>query len=151
MPSSRRSAPSHESSTARASASGIGRGRTVLVVDDEPTIIEVIRRALHGAGYTVVAAGDGREALRIVFDSTSTPAIVITDIEMPEMTGIELSARLSAARPGLPVILMSGSRARVSAAEAHRDVIRAVILKPFTTPELLAVVDGVLVGEGASG
>lgn len=151
MPSSGRRAPGHELTAARPSASRIGRGRAILVVDDEPAVVGFIRRALRGAGYAVAGAGDGRQALRIIFDSTPTPALVLVDVEMPEMTGVEFSARLAAARPGLPVILMSGSRPSLEAAEAHRDVIRAVILKPFTIQELLAVVDGVLAAEGASG
>ena len=150
MPSSRRNPPRHESTAARPSSSRIGRGRTILVVDDEPAVLEAIRRALRGAGYAVVTAADGRHALRIIFDSASTPALVLADIEMPEMTGVELAARLAAARPGLPVILMSGSRPSANAAEAHPDVIRAVILKPFAIQDLVAVVDRVLVAEGAS-
>lgn len=107
----------------------------VLVVDDDPAIRESLTHALHGHGYTVVAASDGREGARAF--ATQAPDIVLTDLSMPVSDGFEL---ISAIRPTTqtPIIVLS-----VRGHDA--DKIRALdlgaddfVTKPFSVGELLA-------------
>lgn len=77
-------------------------GRNVLVVDDEPQITRLLRATLSGHGYAVRTAGDGDEALEII--RVWRPDVVITDLSMPNMAGIELCLRLRA-KSQVPIIV----------------------------------------------
>src|ERR1041384_1355014 len=101
----------------------------VLVVDDEPVIRAFVARALAQAGFTTVTAGDGREALRLVAEDRVRPVILVTDIEMPGMTGIELAARLLALGPPLVLVMMPGDAGRGPAARGHPSIVDAVLMK----------------------
>ena len=79
----------------------------VLLVDDEPELRRVLRRSLVRAGFEVVEAGHGRAALELARQSSFD--VVISDVRMPCMGGMELLERLMLEEPGLPVVLMSGS------------------------------------------
>jgi two-component system, cell cycle response regulator CpdR len=114
--------------------------RPILVVDDDPTVLGFVERALHTHGFDVLAAPGGKQALRTVFGTSPGPDVLISDIEMPGMSGIELAARLMAARPGLRVILMSGSPGSVALARERPGLVSAVLAKPFTVEELIAAV-----------
>ena len=113
---------------------------TVLVVDDEAAIRAFVARALTLTGFEVAVAADGREALRLVAEDRVRPAVVVTDIEMPGMTGVELAARLLAVRPGLRVVMMTGDPERATAARAHSSIVATVLQKPIPMAELLAAV-----------
>jgi len=115
-------------------------GIVVLVVDDEPIIRAFVARALSQAGLTAVSAGDGREALRLVVEDRVRPTVLVTDIEMPEMNGIELAARLLALRPALRVVMMTGDPARATAARGHPSIVDAVLMKPMQIAELIDAV-----------
>jgi CheY-like chemotaxis protein len=82
-------------------------GASVLVVDDEPAVRRFAVRVLGAAGFDVHEAADGADALALIRGGVD-PTVVVSDIVMPRMTGVELLERLSTERPGLPVILMSG-------------------------------------------
>jgi DNA-binding NtrC family response regulator len=82
------------------------RGR-VLLVDDEPELRRLLRRTLVRAGFEVIEAGHGRAALELARQSRFH--VVITDVRMPCMGGLELLERLMLEEPELPVVLMSGS------------------------------------------
>ncbi|HEY3164642.1 MAG TPA: response regulator [Candidatus Limnocylindrales bacterium] len=112
----------------------------VLVVDDEPVIRAFVERALVQAGLKAVAAADGREALRLVVEDRVRPTVLVTDIEMPEMTGIELAARLLAMRPALRVVMMTGDPVRAAAARGHPSIVDAVLMKPMQITELVEAV-----------
>jgi two-component system, NtrC family, response regulator AtoC len=79
----------------------------VLLVDDEPELRRVLRRSLVRAGFEVVEAGHGRAALELARQSRFD--VVISDVRMPCMGGLELLERLMLEEPELPVVLMSGS------------------------------------------
>ncbi|MGE5092160.1 MAG: response regulator, partial [Bacillota bacterium] len=68
--------------------------RTALVVDDDPGICRIVERALTEAGFRVLVAGDGREALRLLGDADEI-AIIIADLEMPRLDGRNLAAHLA--------------------------------------------------------
>jgi two-component system, cell cycle response regulator CpdR len=122
-------------------------GRPILVVDDDEAVRGFVASALRSGGYEVHAADSGRSAIQIVFGESAPFALLLTDVDMPGMSGIELAARLSAERPGLRVLLMTG---RPDMAEQARDraFIAGVLLKPFTLSELRDAVSRAI-GTGA--
>jgi len=78
--------------------------------------------------------------LRLVVDGQVRPTVLLTDIEMPGMTGVELAARLLAVRPGLRVVMMTGDPERATAARAHSSIVATVLQKPIPMADLLAAV-----------
>ncbi len=80
----------------------------ILVVEDEPTVRGLVRRALESAGYAVMEAGNGREALTLVTELGALPELVVTDVIMPELTGRELGDMLNRAGTNLPILYISG-------------------------------------------
>lgn len=111
--------------------------RSILVVDDDPGVLGVVSRILRRAGGEVTTATNGRDALRLIAGGDAQPGLLLTDIDMPGMTGIELAARVVAMRPGIRVVMMTGDPRSAEAARGHPGLVEAVLLKPITTDELL--------------
>jgi CheY-like chemotaxis protein len=84
------------------------RVETVLVVDDERDVRELARDCLVAAGYRVIEAGDGEEALQVAAASTEPIHLLLTDVVMPRLNGVELARRLTRQRPDTRVLYMSG-------------------------------------------
>jgi CheY-like chemotaxis protein len=109
-------------------------GLKVLLVDDEPDIIEVIQDRLEAYGFTVITAGTGAEALRKLslekFDG------VFLDVKMPEMGGIEALEEIRKADKKIPVIIVTSSSSQEAAIEAIAKGASEYILKPFEWEEL---------------
>ena len=109
--------------------------KKILVVDDESSITNMLYLVLTGEGYEVATAKDGREGLK-VFESIK-PDLVITDIVMPDMEGIEFTRRLVNKRKGLLIIVMSGNAVGTRFLKTARIFgARAALQKPFTIQEL---------------
>jgi two-component system KDP operon response regulator KdpE len=109
--------------------------RRILVVDDEPQITRVLRTTLTAQGYDLRVANDGETALEIMKDWT--PDLVITDLVMPQMDGLELCRRVRA-KAEMPIIVLSvrgEERTKVRALDAGAD---DYVIKPFGMSELLA-------------
>jgi two-component system cell cycle sensor histidine kinase/response regulator CckA len=87
---------------------GAGKGKEVLIVDDDIMLRTLMARCLADQGYLVLTAGDGREALALAERRPGRLGLVVTDIRMPEMDGLELAAQLARLEPFLPVIFISG-------------------------------------------
>lgn len=111
------------------------RLQCVLVVDDERAVRLIAVRVLEQGGFGVLQAGDGMEALTLIQSGAEALDVVVSDIVMPRMNGVELMQTLSATHPDLPMVLMSGY--------AHPDLSArgieapcSVLSKPFP-PELL--------------
>lgn len=128
-------------------APGDGSRLAVLVVDDEPVVRALAARVLTRAGHDVAAAANGREALRLIADGQFRPAVLVTDIEMPGMTGIELAARVLALRPAIWIVMMTGDPERAESARRHPSIVDRVLLKPIEHDEL---VDAVLPVPGSA-
>jgi two-component system, cell cycle sensor histidine kinase and response regulator CckA len=111
----------------------------VLVVDDEPTIRRFARRVLTEHGYQVLEAEDGVTALEVIHASGAQIDVVVSDIVMPKLNGVQLLRQLSIILPELPVILMSGY-AGPELAERGIQAPCSMLAKPFRPEELVAEV-----------
>lgn len=114
----------------------------VLVVDDEPNLVEVVSMALRFQGFTVESAGNGREALAAV--SSFKPHLMILDVMLPDMEGFDVAARLGAQRASVPIIFLT-------ARDATEDKVRGLsgggddyMTKPFSLEELVARIRTIL-------
>ena len=113
-------------------------GRTVLVVDDDPGILDVLEQALEAEGYRVLMASNGAEALHHA--ASSVPDIALVDLMMPIMDGATFVRKLrcSPASSAIPIIILSAAR------DLERTVadlgVQAVISKPFDLDQLLDLV-----------
>ena len=113
----------------------------IVVVDDEPQITRVLRASLDAQGYEIRVANDGETALEIMKDFT--PDLVITDLMMPRMNGIELCRRLREISQ-VPILVLSVRGEERSKIEALDSGAEDYITKPFSTGELLARVRAAL-------
>jgi DNA-binding response OmpR family regulator len=119
------------------------RGRTVLVVDDEPTIAEVVARYLERAGYETATTGDGLEALRLAAERR--PDLIVLDVMLPGLGGIEVLRQLGTADgPRTPVILLTAKGEQDDKLVGLRSGADDYVVKPFSPKELVARVDAVL-------
>ena len=119
---------------------------TVLVAEDEGAVRESVRRILERAGYAVIEARHGADALLLWRERKDEIALVLTDLVMPEMRGSELAARIREASPDTKVIYMSGY-----ASESARATVKpgdVLVEKPFEADALLRVVREALDGAG---
>jgi two-component system OmpR family response regulator len=117
-------------------------GHRVLVVDDEPNIVEVVTMALRYQGFEVESAASGREALAAV--TRFKPHLMVLDVMLPDMEGFEVASRLGAQRAGVPIIFLT-------ARDATADKIRGLtgggddyMTKPFSLEELVARIRTIL-------
>jgi CheY-like chemotaxis protein len=86
----------------------VAGSETILLIEDEPSLRDMVRRALTATGYIVIAAGDGAEAIRLSEPRSEPIDLVLTDMILPGMSGRELSVEFRRRFPGLPIIIMSG-------------------------------------------
>jgi two-component system cell cycle sensor histidine kinase/response regulator CckA len=123
-----------------------GGTETVLVVEDERIVRRLICDVIRERGYTVVEAGDGVEALRCAEDHVGPIHLLITDLVMPRMSGRVLAEHLTALRPGMRVLFLSGHTADAMERHGVQDEETAFLQKPFAPDSLAAKVREVLVG-----
>ena len=121
-------------------------GQTILLVDDETPVRAIAARILTRHGYAVIEAGGGEEALAVYRAMDERPDLLLTDVAMPRMSGLELARRLPEERPPAPpVVFMSGySGASVSTPDALERA-AGFLQKPFNSEELLHIVGEALV------
>ena len=113
--------------------------RTVLVVEDEPSILNLVTAALKPDGYRLLSAASGPEALDLAASYEGSIDLLLTDAMMPGMTGLELADQLLVTRPGLGVIVMSGYT--LGSLDVHvPDRVILALQKPFTPKELRTTV-----------
>jgi CheY-like chemotaxis protein len=125
--------------------SGPARGsETVLVVEDEPAVLTLSRRALEMQGYVVLAAADGADALRIVERHGGTIDLLLSDVVMPGLSGRELADQLSVRRPGIRVLFMSGYPGDAVVQHGTLPPGSAFLQKPFSPDGLARKVRDVL-------
>jgi len=116
---------------------------TVLVVDDEPTIVEVVGRYMERAGYVAHSAGDGPEALRLA--GLHRPDLVVLDVMLPGFDGIEVMRRLHEGQAERTAVILLTARGEESdRLVGLRHGADDYVVKPFSPAELVARVDAVL-------
>ena len=118
-----------------ATGDGVTMSETVLVVDDQEIVRDVIRLALEAAGYTVLAASSPSHAIELARDDANID-LLVTDVVMPEMDAFELADRITSKLPGVRILFTSG----YTDAGAEGPFIQ----KPFTPAQLVAKVGTVL-------
>ena len=115
---------------------------SVLVVDDEPNIVDVISMALRFEGFAVESAGSGADAIASV--AASRPQVMVLDVMLPDIDGFEVARRLASAHAGVPILFLT-------ARDATEDIVRGLTLggddymtKPFSLEELVARIRTIL-------
>ena len=121
--------------------SGTNPGHRILVVDDDPGIRQLNSEVLIQSGYEVDAAADGMSAWHAL--NTDIYDLLITDHDMPKLSGVELLKKLRAARMVVPVIMATGNPPSAPPRECWLQP-AATLLKPYTVEELLGTVKTVL-------
>lgn len=118
-----------------------GRGRTILLIDDDATLLDLLAEHLEVSGYTVVKAIDGSTGLETA--SEASPDLVVLDVMMPGMAGWEVCERLRA-RSQVPIILLTAKGEEVDKLRGFRLGVDDFVTKPFSFAELTARVGAVL-------
>ncbi|HEX9615339.1 MAG TPA: PAS domain S-box protein, partial [Bacteroidota bacterium] len=121
-----------------------GNGETILIVDDEPSVLESAKMTLESNGYGVMTAGEGTEAIAVYAKFRKTIRIVLVDLMMPFMDGISTVRSLAKLDPTLIFIASSGALAAEEKWASVKEFVTEYIPKPYTGPALLATVGKVL-------
>jgi PAS domain S-box-containing protein len=117
----------------------VSGGETILIVEDEPAVLLAAIRILGENGYTVLAQSSPAEALELLGNRDKRVDLLLTDVVMPGLSGIELARRARDARPGLRVVYMSGYSHEIISHQGAIPADSALVQKPFTRKELLRV------------
>ena len=115
--------------------------KNVLVVDDSPSVRMIVRSALHGAGYTVIEAADGKEALAKL-DGRAI-SLTICDLNMPHVNGFEFvqAAKALSAYKFMPVLMLTTETNDAKKDQGRAAGARAWMVKPFSPSQLIKAVD----------
>ncbi len=108
----------------------------ILIAEDEAGVRLLVARALRMEGHEVVMAEDGEMAIDILAEENGRFDLVLSDIRMPALTGIELAYAARSAFPDLPILLMTRYAEQREAAEDLSEIILGVVDKPFTLAEI---------------
>ncbi len=117
-----------------------GRGESVWYVDDDPVMALMVQRLLQREGYRVTVCEGPLQALQRAREGATPPALLITDYNMPELSGLDLAAQLSRLWPAVPIVLTTGYVGDTLQAEATRHGVRALLRKENTLEELPTLV-----------
>ena len=120
------------------------RGETILVVEDEPALLQMTARLLERMGYTVLAAPSTGEALRLAREHADEIHLLLTDVLMPEMNGRDLARQVVALRPKVRSLFMSGYAETIIAEHGVLVAAGSFLRKPFTAHALAVTVRQVL-------
>jgi CheY-like chemotaxis protein len=118
----------------------------ILLAEDDDSVRTFVKRALELDGNTVVAVEDGATALEILGETTDTFDLLVSDIKMPVMDGIALALNVARDQPDLPILLMTGYADQRERAHGLEQIVRDVVLKPFTLADIRRVVAATLAG-----
>jgi CheY-like chemotaxis protein len=123
--------------------------KTILVADDESHILHVVSLKLRNAGFKVITARDGQEALEMA--QAQHPDLLITDYHMPQLSGLELCQRLKqdARTSDIPAIMLTARGYHLEPRDTEQSGILRMLSKPFSPRHLLSTVNEVLAGKAA--
>ncbi len=116
----------------------------LLVVEDDESVRTLAARALERDGHAVNVAADGAQGLSLIRDAAGSYDLVVSDIRMPEMDGIEMAKAAAALFPAMKILLMTGYADQRERAEELNGIILDVVQKPFTLAEIRSRVDRAL-------
>lgn len=116
----------------------------LLIIEDDASVRILCARAFERAGHSVDIAEDGAQGLSLIVDAKGDYDIVVSDIRMPEMDGIEMAKAAAPQFPGLKIVLMTGYADQRERAEELNGIILDVVQKPFTLAEIRARVERAL-------
>lgn len=137
-------APIEEEKMAETTTEQVHGHEVILFVDDEPIVLHSATRLLQRMGYDVRGCESGEEALKILESEGSKYDLIITDLTMPGISGLELAARVKENHPGLPVLLATGI-AKTSNDEDEADAnVDAILYKPYKLQDLDSKISGIL-------
>jgi CheY-like chemotaxis protein len=134
LPSSFRPAPADGVEVAPSAPSGSG---TILVVEDESAVRRFVKRALERRGFEILEAADGAEALHLVKSHRGPIDAVVTDVDMPQMSGIEFARELARSHPETPVLFLSGSSRDFLDDPDAQQALGHFLQKPFTEEAII--------------
>ena len=117
-----------------------GQGQNILFLDDEPALSRAMQRLLEDLNYRVTLCGSAGEAIRCFAENPAWFHLVITDLTMPEMDGLEVARQIHALRADVPVLLVSGHAPDLSREKLQEAGLSGMLEKPFSLPALAAVV-----------
>lgn len=115
---------------------------SILVVDDELLIRDLLYDFFSGQGWQIAVAENSERALQILHDRKID--LVLTDIKMPELDGLQLAARLKESDPNLPVVVMTGYPSVESAVTALRAKVEDYVIKPFNINQLFKLIEATI-------
>jgi DNA-binding response OmpR family regulator len=118
------------------------REKTILVADDESHILSVVSLKLRNAGFRVLTARDGQEALEVAM--AEHPDVLITDYQMPLLSGLELCQRLRQQNASVPTIMLTARGYSLEPSDTAENGILRMVSKPFSPRHLLATVQELL-------
>jgi CheY-like chemotaxis protein len=127
-----------------------GRGERILLVDDDDAMLFMALRYLGRCGYSVRGCASPDAALTTFAADPSAFDLVVTDLNMPGMSGLELAARMLSVRPDANIVLTSGYVAEEDAARARRAGVRDIVLKPDTIEQLAPLMESLLASANAT-
>jgi len=122
--------------------------RTVLVVDDEEFLRRMLARVLDDAGFEVIEAENGAAALKMARQTDGTLSLVVTDIHMPVMSGIEFARQFQPLQPTVPLLFITGRDPADADDPSYRDA--QLLQKPFRSEAFLAAITRLLGGPSVS-
>jgi CheY-like chemotaxis protein len=114
------------------------------LVDDEQILVEMEQSMLERLGYEVVAQTSPVQALEVFRSDPKRFDLVVTDLTMPRMTGLELAAELTSIRPGVPLILCTGFSEKIRAEDVKELGFGAMVGKPILKKDIAKIIRGVL-------
>ena len=126
-----------------------GRGQHVLYVDDDPVMVLMVERLLQRSGYRVTCVAAAARGARRACRPTDAFDVVVTDFNMPELSGLDLARELGRIRPGLPVVITSGYVSESLRSEVLRAGVRGLLQKEYTLEQIDAVLQRALGEEPA--
>lgn len=117
-------------------------GRTILVVDDEPSILSCIRRILEQANYNIITTPSGNHALEIIELGQPKIDLVLNDIVMPgSIDGLTLASKIRRTNPKLPILFITGALPEDDESAAERAINNRLLQKPFLPKQLVQFID----------
>ena len=119
----------------------------ILLAEDDDSVRAFVRRALELDGHVVHAVEDGAIALEVHGETPNDFDLLVSDIKMPIMDGIALALIVARDRPDLPILLMTGYADQRERAHGLEQIVRDVVLKPFTLADIRRVVAATLAGD----